>query len=74
MDIEGTSVPENLINALENFIVKVELNEYKYITINNDSRIKSFKECMSYTSRIQNDNDISFWKEKDSKSITQGNI
>lgn len=74
MDVEGTSVPENLINSLENFIAKIELEEYKYITKNNDSRLKLYKDWISYPNRIQKDNDISFWEEKDSKSITQGNI
>jgi len=44
MDVEGTSVPENLINSLENFITKIGLEEYKYITMNNDSRLKLYND------------------------------
>jgi len=73
--MEGTSVPENLISALENFIIKIESEEYNFIILNNDSKIKLFKDWKSYPDRIQEDKDnISFWEQKDSKSITQGKI
>uniref|UniRef100_A0A2S2P1Y7 Uncharacterized protein n=1 Tax=Schizaphis graminum TaxID=13262 RepID=A0A2S2P1Y7_SCHGA len=72
LDMEGTSVPENLISALENFIMKIESEECNFIVLNNDSKIKLFKDCESYPDRIQKGNDnISLWEEKDSKSITQ---
>lgn len=75
LDTEGTSVPKNLISALENFIVKIEPEEYHYIVLNNDSKIKLFKDCESYPDRIKKDKDnMSMWKEKDSKSIAQSNI
>jgi len=69
----GIFVPENLISALENFITKVESEEYNLIVLNNDSKIKLFKDCESYPDRIQKDEDnISLWEEKDSKSMSQG--
>ncbi|XP_022163146.1 uncharacterized protein LOC111028718 [Myzus persicae] len=72
LDVEGTSVPENLISALENFIEKIESEEYNFIVLNNDSKIKLFKDCESYPDRIQTDKDnVSLWEEKDSKSIAQ---
>ncbi|CAH1726664.1 unnamed protein product [Aphis gossypii] len=72
LDMEGTFVPDNLISALESFITKIELEEYNLIVLNNDSKIKLFKDCESYPDRIQKDEDnISFWEEKDSKSIFQ---
>ncbi|XP_060853914.1 uncharacterized protein KIAA2026-like [Rhopalosiphum padi] len=72
LDMEGTSVPENLISALENFIMKIESEECNFIVLNNDSKIKLFKDCESYPDRIQKGNDnISLWEEKDSKSIAQ---
>jgi len=75
LDIEETSVPENLISALENFIVKIEPEEYNFIVLNNDFKIKLFKDCESYAERIQKDEDnMSLLVEKDSKSIDQGNI
>lgn len=74
LDMEGISVPENLISALENFIVKIEPEEYNFIVLNNDSKIKLFKDCESYPDRIQKEEDnMSLWEEKDSKSIAQGN-
>lgn len=75
LDMEGTSVPKNLISALENFIVKIEPEEYNYIVMNNDSKIKLFKDFESYPDRIKKDKDnMSMWKKKDSKSIAQSNI
>lgn len=75
LDMEGTSVPENLISALENFIVKIEPEEYNFIVLNNDSKIKLFNDWVSYSDRVQKDkNNISVWEEKDSKSIAKGNI
>jgi len=75
LDVEGTSVPENLISALEKFIVKIESEEYNFIVLNNDSKIKLFKDCESYPDRIQKDKDnMSLWEDKDSKSIVQSNI
>jgi len=57
LDMEGTSVPENLISALENFITKKESEEYYLIVLNNDSKIKLFKDYESYPYRIQKDED-----------------
>ncbi|XP_025200122.1 uncharacterized protein LOC112598032 [Melanaphis sacchari] len=72
LDMEGTSVPEKLITALEDFLMKIESEEYNFIVLNNDSKIKLFKDCESYPDRIQKDKDnISFWERKDSKSIVQ---
>ncbi|CAI6361144.1 unnamed protein product [Macrosiphum euphorbiae] len=72
LDMEGTSVPESLISSLENFIEKIEPEEYNFIVLNNDSKIKLFKDCESYPDRIQKDEDnMSLWEEKDSKSIAQ---
>ncbi|XP_015368190.1 PREDICTED: uncharacterized protein KIAA2026-like [Diuraphis noxia] len=72
LDMEGTSVPENLISALENFIEKIEPEEYNFIVLNNDSKIKLFKDCESYADRIQKDKEnMSLWEEKNSKSIAQ---
>jgi len=75
LDMEGTSVPKNLISALENFIVKIEPEEYNYIVLNNDSKIKLFKDFESYPDRIKKDKDnMSMWEKEDSKSIAQSNI
>jgi len=74
LDMEGTSVPENLISALKYFIVKIESKENHFIALNNDSKIKLFKDYESYPDRIQTDEDnVSLWEEKNSKSIAQGN-
>ncbi|KAL4119024.1 hypothetical protein QTP88_011897 [Uroleucon formosanum] len=72
LDMKGTSVPESLISSLNNFIVNIEPKEYNYIVINNDSKIKLFKDWVSYSDRIKKDEDnISVWEEKDSKSISK---
>jgi len=71
----GTSVPESLISSLEKFIVNIEPEEYNYILMNNDSKIKLFKDMESYPDRIQKDkNNLSIWEEKDSKSNAKSNI
>lgn len=73
--MKGTSVPESLISSLNNFIVNIEPKEYNYIVINNDSKIKLFKDWVSYSDRIKKDEDnISVWEEKDSKSISKSNV
>ncbi|XP_022179574.1 uncharacterized protein KIAA2026-like isoform X2 [Myzus persicae] len=72
LDLKGTSVPENLISSLENLIVKIELEENNYIAMNNDSKIKLFKDWVSYPGRIQKNKDnMSRWAEKDLKAIVQ---
>jgi len=75
LNMKRTSVPEKLISALENFITKIESEEHNLIVLNNDSKIKIFKDYKSYPDRIQKDKDnILLWQEKDSKSTSQGNI
>lgn len=67
--MEGSSVPEDLINALEEFIVKIEPEECNFIVLNNDSKMKLFKDWRSYTDRIEKNLDnISLWTKKDRKS------
>lgn len=73
LDTEDTSVPENLISALENFIIKIEPEECNLIILNNNSKIKLFKDWKSYQERI--DKDILLLRGmKELKSISQGNI
>lgn len=75
LDMKGTSVPESLISSLNNFIVNIEPKEHNYIVMNNDSKIKLFKDWVSYSDRIKKDEDnISVWEEKDSKSISKSNV
>lgn len=74
LDTEDTSVPENLINAFEDFIDKLEPEEYNYIVLNNNSKIKLFKDWKSYQERSKNDKDCLLnWKKKKIKSY-EGNI
>jgi len=69
------SAPKKLICALENFITKIKSKEHNLTVLNNDSKIKIFKDYKSYPDRIQKDKDnILLWQEKDSKSTSQGSI
>ncbi|XP_050440947.1 uncharacterized protein LOC126845937 isoform X2 [Adelges cooleyi] len=59
---------ESLINSLEDFIDKVEPEECNFIVLNNNSKIKLFKDWKSYTERSQNVVDeVLFWEEKENK-------
>ncbi|KAE9533474.1 hypothetical protein AGLY_009112 [Aphis glycines] len=72
LKMKRTSVPEKLICALENFITKIKSKEHNLTVLNNDSKIKIFKDYRSYPDRIQKDKDnILLWQEKDSKSTSQ---
>jgi len=71
---EDTSVPESLINALEDLIVKIEPNEYNLIVLNNNSKIKLFEDWKSYPERSKKDDEATFfWEEKELKPITSEN-
>lgn len=75
LNTEDTVVPDNLINALEDLISKSEPLEYNLIDINNNSKIKLFKDWKSYSERLEMEKDEKlFWEEKEIKSKTQGNI
>jgi len=75
LDTEDTSVPENLIEALENFIMKMEPEECNQIILNNDSKIKLFKDWKTYPERHKNEQEeILFWEEKEVKPYTPGDI
>jgi len=69
--MEDISIPESLINALEDLVVKIEPDEYNLIVLNNNSKIKLFEDWKSYTERSQKDKDTSlFWEERELKSLT----
>lgn len=72
LDTEDTSVPENLISAFENFIMKIEPEECNLIFLNNISKIKLFKDWKSYQERIDK-NETLLRGQKELKSISQGN-
>lgn len=75
LDIEDSSVPDNLINALEDFMTTIEPQECNLIILNNSSKIKLFKDWKSYSERFKNDeDDILFWKEKKLKSTSSGKV
>lgn len=72
---EDMSVPEDLIQALEDFLIKVEPEECNLIILENNSKIKLFKDWKSYPERLQKEKDqILFWEDKELRSLSQGNI
>lgn len=73
LDTENTSVPVTLISALEKFIREIETKECNLIVLNNNSKIKLFKEWKSYSERCQNGEDEALnWEEKNSKPKSPG--
>lgn len=75
LDIEDSPVPDNLISALEDFIIKIEPQECNLIILNNNSKIKLFKDWKSYSERLKKDEDeILFWKQKKLKSTSIGKV
>lgn len=75
LNIEDSVVPDSLINALEDLIAKSEPLEYNLIDINNNSKIKLFKDWKSYSERLEIERDETvFWEEKEIKQTTLGNI
>lgn len=71
LDTDDTSVPESLINALEDLIVEIEPNERNLIILNNNSKIKLFEDWKSYPERSQKDKDaVLFWEGKEQKRST----
>lgn len=70
---EDSSVPENLISALENLIIQIEPQEYNLIMLNNNSKVKLFKDWKSYSERIKKEeDDILLWNEKKRNSTSIG--
>lgn len=75
LENENTSVPESLIQALEDLITQLEPQENSLIILENSSKIKLFKDWKSYPDRFLNEEDKTlFWEEKELKSISQGNL
>ncbi|VVC30034.1 Bromodomain [Cinara cedri] len=71
LDIEDSSIPETLINALEKLIFKMEPQEYHLIMTNNNSKIKLFNDWKSYPERFLKEKDeIIFWEEKEVKTTS----
>lgn len=70
---ENKSVPNNLISTLEKFIREIEPEESNLIVLNNNSKIKLYKEWKSYPERYENEeNKAISWEKKESKSIPLG--
>ncbi|XP_050521246.1 uncharacterized protein LOC126894346 isoform X2 [Daktulosphaira vitifoliae] len=67
LDTDDTCVPDSLINSLEDFVVRLESEECNLIVLNNNSKIKLFKDWKSYPERSKHDDDILFWEEKETK-------
>lgn len=75
LDNENTSVPESLIQALDDLISKLEPQEFNFIILENSSKIKLYKDWKSYPDRILKEEDKTLlWEEKELKSISQGNL
>lgn len=74
MDIEGSSVPKDLIIALKKLIDKIEPEEHKFILLNNDSKVKLFTDWETYSDKNANAMDnISIWTTEDQK-LSLGNL
>lgn len=75
LDIEDSPVPDNLISAIEDFIIQIEPQECNLIILNNNSKIKLFKDWKSYSERLKRDEaEILLWEQKKLKSASIGKV